>query len=271
MVNFGGFILLPLYIYPTPGKWDPLFTAAKNNPDANFIAILNVDSGPGGSICPGADYQNATAYLNSIPNIQTLAYVHTANTYNCGLSGTDICPCTMPMGELQANITKYQNWPTAECSTDNAQDIHIDGIFFDESPFDSSCIAYMRNATAFAKKTLTHGNTVLFNAGEAVDETYWSIADYINTFEGNESAYDSANIALLDKSGVYSQQTTLIIYGHSNSNSTLQRDTTTILSRQQDNIAGAYITDSNSYDQFGLTWQTFASDVAAVVRSNLAS
>lgn len=270
MVNYG-FVLLPLYIYPSPGLWDPLFTAAKANPNVTFQAVINPDNGPGGSTCPGADYQNATAYLNSIPNIKTLAYVHTANQYNCGTSGKDICPCTVPMAQLQANITKYQNWPTAGCSKNNVQDIHIDGIFFDESPSDGSCYQYMKNATAFAKKTLTRGNTVLFNAGTAVNSTYWSIADYINVFENSETVYDSADIGALDGNGAYSQQTTLIIYGHSTSTSTLQRDVQTILSRKQDNIAGVYITDSNVYSQFGSDWQTFASDVAAVVKTNMAA
>lgn len=42
-------ILLPLYIYPLTGVWDPVYDAIEANPDLIFRVIVNVDSGPGGT------------------------------------------------------------------------------------------------------------------------------------------------------------------------------------------------------------------------------
>lgn len=41
-------ILLPLYIYPSSGVWDPVYDAISDNPDVTFRVIVNPDSGPGG-------------------------------------------------------------------------------------------------------------------------------------------------------------------------------------------------------------------------------
>ena len=147
----------------------------------------------------------------------------------------------------------------------------MQGIFFDESPSDASCQAYMQNATTFAKQTLTKGNTVLFNAGSSVNSVYWNIADYINVFENSDAVYRTANIGALDQNGVQSQKTTLLIYGYTETTATLQSDVNTILSNSHDAIAGLYISDKTVYSQFPTNWNTFVSDVAAVVKANNAA
>jgi len=267
MVNFG-FILVPLYIYPLPGAWDPLFQAAKAYPNVTFQAVINPDTGPGGGNCPDASYINATSHLNAIPNIKTLAYVHTAARFDCGPSHDWICPCTQPLSALRTNITKYQNWNVrGKCTT---SDVHIDGIFFDEAPSDASNATYMRNATAFAKSTLTRGTTVLFNSGQAVDKTYWSIADYINVFEDTMAVYDSADIGALDGQGVYHAQTTMIIHDYTSDASVLQRDVKTILSSRHDAMAGLYVTDLSIYSKFPTNWLQLVGDMQTVVNANKA-
>ncbi|KAK0939620.1 hypothetical protein LTR29_008746 [Friedmanniomyces endolithicus] len=266
MVNYG-FILVPLYIYPFPlSLWQPLFDVATSYPNVTFQAVINVDNGPGATNCPNSDYAPAMVALNSHPNIKTLGYIHSANKYNCG-AGKDICPCTQPLSALKANITKYQNWNTANCGTG---DYHIDGIFLDESPGDGANITYMKNATAFAKSTLTRGNTVLFNAGEAVNSTYWSIADYINVFEDTEPKYDIADIGSLDGQGAYHAQTTLILYNYTDGSSIMQRDVNTILGVTHDAMAGLYITDLDVYNRFPTNFTGFVSLVNAVNKANKA-
>ena len=264
------FVLLPLYIYPLPGLWDPLFQAAKSYPSVNFLAVINPDNGPGDGDCPNSDYANATSYLNSIPNIQTLAYIHTAARWDCGPTGTWICPCSQPLDVLEANITKYQNWNVPDHCVAGT-DVHIDGIFFDESPSDANCSTYMSNATAFAKSTLTRSGTVLFNTGQAVDSTYWSIADYINVFEDTEAAYDTADIGALDGEGAYHAQTTMIIHNYADGPSIVRRDVDTILSFQKDAMAGLYITDLDIYSAFPTNFTGFVSEVAAVIGANAAT
>ena len=152
------FVLIPLYIYPSSlNSWQPLFSAARNHPSVTFRAVINPDSGPGSGSCPGSDFVASMAALNAISNIQTLAYVHTAARFNCG-SGSDICVCSQPLSALQKNISTYQNWPVSNCSPDgsNSQDIHVDGIFFDESPSNTTCYNYMKTATSYAR-SLTSG------------------------------------------------------------------------------------------------------------------
>ncbi|KAF2764262.1 hypothetical protein EJ03DRAFT_321482 [Teratosphaeria nubilosa] len=264
MVNYG-FILVPLYIYPLPGAWDQLFQAAKTYPEVTFQAVINPDTGPSGP-CPNSDYINATAYLNKYSNIQTLAYVHTAAQYDCGAEADYICPCTQPLSALRSNITDYQNWNIhGKCTK---QDIHLDGIFFDEAPSDGNCSSYMSNATSFARSTLTRGSTVLFNAGEAVDSTYWSIADYINVFEDTEAAYDTADIGALDGEGKYHGQTTMIIHSYTDGADIVARDVNTILNVTNDAMAGLYITDLDVYSEFPTNWMGFVGQVAKVVEKN---
>ncbi|KAI7653369.1 hypothetical protein KC318_g14296, partial [Hortaea werneckii] len=66
------FILVPLYMFPFPGAWDPLLQAAQKHPEINFQAIINPDSGPGQGTCPGPEHTTALANLIAYPNIQTL-------------------------------------------------------------------------------------------------------------------------------------------------------------------------------------------------------
>ena len=101
MVNHA-FILLPLYIYPLPGAWDPLFNAAKANPTVTFQAVINPYSGPNGP-CPDASYINATSYLNTIPNIKTLAYVHVNSLHSQELH--------KPMNSQRANAIVLDGQP----------------------------------------------------------------------------------------------------------------------------------------------------------------
>ncbi|KAK5696717.1 hypothetical protein LTR97_008021 [Elasticomyces elasticus] len=267
MVNYG-FILVPLYIYPLPGAWDGLFKVAKTYPSVTFQAVINPDTGPGDSACPNSDFITSMAELNSIPNIQTLAYVHTAANFDCG-PGTWICPATQPQSALENNITKYQNWNIPGKCTD--ADVHIDGIFFDEAPSDANATTYMSDITSFAKSTLTRGSTVLFNAGQAVDPAYWSIADYINVLEDTEVAYDSADIGALNGEGKYHAQTTIILHDYASGPAILERDVSTILSTGRDAMAGLYITDLDVYNKLPTNFTGFAEEVAKVVAANAAA
>lgn len=142
----------------SPTTWQPLYDAARNHPSVNFQAIINPNSGPGASACPNGNdtnYINAIATINSLPNIPTLGYVHTATSSTCGDNGQAMCVCTQPQAALQANISTYQNWPTAGCSNGENKDIHVDGIFFDESPINSTCLSYIRSITPL-RQTYPH-------------------------------------------------------------------------------------------------------------------
>lgn len=234
---------------------------------------MNPNSGPGASACPNGNdtnYINSIAKLNSIPNIKTLGYVHTATSSTCGSNGKAICVCTQPQSAIEANITTYQNWPTAGCSNKNNKDIHVDGIFFDEAPSNSSCLSYMRNITNFAKQTLTRGSTSLFNAGVEIQATaYWDIADYINVFENNEAALRTVNVTKLTGNGDYAKQSTLIVYGYTSDTQQLADDVQELLSvNDGEGVAGLYVNDLSTFAAFPTILDQFVADVDTVGQQN---
>ncbi|KAF2268664.1 hypothetical protein CC78DRAFT_529675 [Lojkania enalia] len=111
-------ILLPLYIYPDSGAWDPLHSAICANPNLNFIIIVNPNSGPGSPPWwPNADYIREIPRLNAQPNACTVGYVRT--TY-----------CRRPIQEVLRDIATYADW-----SKDfSINGLGVNGIFFDETP-----------------------------------------------------------------------------------------------------------------------------------------
>ncbi|KAL1412240.1 hypothetical protein Q8F55_003251 [Vanrija albida] len=113
-------VVVPLYIYPLPGAWDPLVLAAKANPSAQFVAIVNPGSGPGPEALPDTSYQSAIASLLTVPNIIVVGYVH------CSYGARD--PAT-----VNADIDRYAGWERASHGV-----LRTQGIFIDEAPWDPS-------------------------------------------------------------------------------------------------------------------------------------
>ncbi|RMZ08901.1 hypothetical protein D0862_03804 [Hortaea werneckii] len=265
-----GFILVPLYMFPFPGAWDPLFQAAQKHPEITFQAIINPDSGPGQGSCPGPEYSTALANLIAHPNIQTLGYVHTATRSDCGSNGNEICTCTQPLSAVRANITKYARWPRAGCASSvKGVNLHVDGIFIDEAPADvvEDCWGYMREAANHAKQQMPWGaNTVFFNTGTRTDERYWRIADYINVFENTAEVFDVNGLAAFTGFGRYSSRSTVIINGHNGSMTSLQSSADMLLNRGYKSIAGLYISNHNQlYDRFPEFWEGLVEAIAGFV------
>lgn len=48
-------VLLPLYVYPSNGGWDPVYTAVSANPSGEFLIVVYTDSGPGAGTYPNSD------------------------------------------------------------------------------------------------------------------------------------------------------------------------------------------------------------------------
>lgn len=110
-------ILLPLYIYPDPGAWAPLFAAITSNPTLSFVIIINPNSGPGAPPWwPNADYVREIPRLNSYPNAQTVGYVRT--TY-----------CQRPIEEVLEDINTYAR----RFNANENGGLAMSGIFFDET------------------------------------------------------------------------------------------------------------------------------------------
>ncbi|KAH6862034.1 Spherulation-specific family 4 [Alternaria alternata] len=108
-------VLLPLYIYPQVGAWDPLYTAVAANPCVRFVVIINPNSGPGAAPWwPNEDYVREIARLNALPNVTTLGYVRVAY-------------CRRPVQDVLEDIETYGRRARED------DRLRVEGIFVDET------------------------------------------------------------------------------------------------------------------------------------------
>lgn len=231
--------VIPLYIYPTPGAWDPLTTSITANTDVNFQVIINVDSGPGSTQYPDSTYASAIANLNSFSNVQTICYVHTSWSARA-------------IEDVETDISACAGWASYPDG-----DIHMNGIFFDEAvaEYNDTTAAYMSSITSFAKNALGAGrDTVVFNPGEQVDTAWYSIADSIVAFENAYSAYSPSVLSNLPTA--VRTQSQFIFYSFTGAASD---QTTLIDDLVAGDIGGIYISDQSGYKTFSSLLSQFCS------------
>ncbi|KAF2270333.1 hypothetical protein CC78DRAFT_595915 [Lojkania enalia] len=178
-------ILLPLYVYPTAGAWDPLYSAAKKYPDVDFTVIINPCSGPCMGSLPDQYYLNEVPKLHNYRNIRTLGYVAT-NYANKELSS------------VLAEIDTYANWPRL---TNNTK-FRVEGIFFDETPSEyvsykyeylDRASKYVRNGTRFRDRFVVHNpgliSPSLLASPSILQNSYMNLTDITVIFEETFSKF----------------------------------------------------------------------------------
>lgn len=174
------FILLPLYIYPTPTAWEPLYSAADSHPELDFLAVVNPGNGPGPDILPDANYIEALARLTALPNVRLIGYVHCS--YGNRL-----------LDELVADVSAYRGWTEAAARRDDGKvccscvpkhqspdrttadvglkTIFVDGIFIDEVPSSTVFVQYLATLSRAAKTVLNRNLAINVTNKEDPDET----------------------------------------------------------------------------------------------------
>lgn len=161
-------LVIPLYIYPAPGAWEPLLQAARGNPGLSFIVIVNPSNGPGADPLPDANYTNVLRQLRSFRNVHLLGYVY------CSYG-------TRSIDDTKKDIRVYLGWKS---------DFRIDGIFFDEVPSAKESAGRMADLSHFAKSIWRtdagHSGIVVYNPGVSVEQEFYQDADLIVTFEQSE-------------------------------------------------------------------------------------
>jgi hypothetical protein len=166
-------VVVPLYIYPAPGSWEPLLQAVRDNPSVSFIAIINPHNGPGAGPLPDANYRVALSQLSVFPNLQRLGYVH------CTYGERNIA-------DIQHDIQIYSAW--------NSQ-LRLDGIFFDETPSAQEAVGLMRDISNFTRsswKTATgHSAFIVHNPGVTICQEFYQDADLVVTFEQSADHWES--------------------------------------------------------------------------------
>ncbi|KAK0616352.1 Spherulation-specific family 4, partial [Immersiella caudata] len=196
-------VLVPLYIYPSPNAWEPLFTAARSYPLQDFVVVVNPDNGPGCSPVPDCNYLKALSELSTLANVIILGYIY------CSYGDR-------PLAEIETDIRIYHGWSHQQnsLSTWSGHDLHgsprmksltIDGIFVDEVPSEQECLEFMSSISHTATTTLKHSGfarpLVIFNPGIFVIPAFYELAGYVVVFENAApewgSDYVRDNLALL--------------------------------------------------------------------------
>lgn len=102
------FILLPLYIYPTPTAWEPLYTSAASSPELDFLVVVNPGNGPGPGVLPDANYIEALTRLAGLQNVRIIGYVHCS--YGNRL-----------LDDIVADVSAYRGWTEASAQMGNGE------------------------------------------------------------------------------------------------------------------------------------------------------
>ncbi|KAL4728974.1 hypothetical protein ACLX1H_003380 [Fusarium chlamydosporum] len=168
-------LVVPLYIYPTPGAWEPLFQAARKSPGVSFIVIINPFNGPGSESLPDQNYQIALSQLSTFTNVRLIGYVY------CSYGKRET-------GDIQKDIATYLGWK-------QNPDLKMDGIFFDEVPSADGDISLMAGLASFTKLIWTRSTgkpgIVVHNPGVAVGEGFYRDVDLVVAFEQSENQWQN--------------------------------------------------------------------------------
>ncbi|SPO06304.1 uncharacterized protein DNG_08993 [Cephalotrichum gorgonifer] len=171
-------ILVPLYIYPTAGSWQPLLSAASNHPNVNFAVIINPDSGPGTESLPDSNYIEALRSFDQYPNVSLLGYVGTK--YG-----------DRDAAHIEADVALYSGWEHEFANLDDGGPVvSLQGIFLDEIPAEVEYAEVISDITSVIRDTWSQvmdtDATVVYNPGVMVDTSFYSSADCIVAFEDAE-------------------------------------------------------------------------------------
>ncbi|KAF2451595.1 hypothetical protein P171DRAFT_8929 [Karstenula rhodostoma CBS 690.94] len=243
-------VLVPLYIYPNPGAWDPLFEAIASNPALRFVVIVNPNSGPGSEPWwPNADYVRNIPKLNAYPNVRTVGYVSTAY-------------CNRLIEEVFEDVKRYANWFEDEKN----QGLGLNGIFFDETPntFREEARDYLEAITQNVKKMgrLLGDNIVIHNPGTSIDGRLATPGMDIATVA--EVAYHDFQTMefqnWLAESSLHRNNTSYMIHGVSEE--VVEDFVVQTLRRRAKYI---FVTDrkTDMYHNFGASWKAFISAMAS--------
>ena len=169
------FILLPLYIYPSVGAWDPLFDVLRAMPELHIKVIINPSNGPG-PYPPNCDYLAALETLSRFSNVEIFGYVHVS----WGDRGD---------AEIQQDIAIYGSWAQMKPTP-----ITVSGIFFDEWPSDIALLPRMSRLCVYTRSALAlvsgrdvwnRQPSIICNPGTVVDDCWYFQpgVDYLVAFE----------------------------------------------------------------------------------------
>ncbi|KAL4902077.1 hypothetical protein BDW74DRAFT_158987 [Aspergillus multicolor] len=211
-------VIFPLYIYPeTNATWGPLYDAIASHPDLPFLIVINPSSGPGNGSAPDTSYQSAIRRLDSYANVQKVGYVRTNYAQR-------------NVSEVLADVATYSSWK------DNASDLAMSGIFFDESPhqYAAETVSYLEGINAAVKSAagLDGEKTIIHNPGVLpADQLLLNTTDITVVFEQSYAHYEDSQEVQLDAASSFADRDSWAYIFHSlpdMSNKTLDKFVHTI-------------------------------------------
>ncbi|RKF53105.1 spherulin domain protein [Golovinomyces cichoracearum] len=186
-------IIVPLYIYPFPKAWDPLYEAIRNYESLNFIVVLNPENGPGRQnhshnhygdgekifSIPDSNYIREIPKLNSFANVQTVGYVST----NWAKRDLEL---------VLGDVTIYSNW-SKKHRNESIPDLGVRGIFLDETPgcYTDTGAKFFKQIALFIRSEEIFGpnSLIIHNPGLIPDSRYMKYCDISVIFEESYSEY----------------------------------------------------------------------------------
>ena len=128
-------VLVPLYIYPFEGAWQPLYDAIAAHPRTQFLVVVNPGNGPGPASLPDANYCREIPKLRSQPNVAVFGYVH-------------VQWAQRDLDTVLHDVEIYEAWPNHDPT------MAVDGIFVDETPTaaDAPTVAFLGSLTSLVHR-----------------------------------------------------------------------------------------------------------------------
>ncbi|PKS05497.1 hypothetical protein jhhlp_008875 [Lomentospora prolificans] len=238
-------ILLPLYIYPAAGSWEPLLSVAQSHPSISFTAVINPNNGPGAGTLPDANYIAALKSFKSYPNVHLIGYVC------CRYGDRDA-------NLIDQDVVIYSHWQD-ELALLGESGVSIDGIFFDEVPAELEYVELMYNVSSHVRNTWNNGlgkeATVIFNPGVIVDEAFYDQADLIVAFEESQANLVDFLDSTKELSAENRAKSAAIVHTYQG---TVDELTTLVDGVKNAGLGGVFVTDQAGglYNQWPRWWDS---------------
>lgn len=210
-----------------------------------FTVIINPDDGPGNGTRPSAEYVDVLNALEVYPHVQTLGYIRTDRG-------------NRDKATVRAEIAKYSGWS-------KFQDLRLNGIFFDQTPFkdEGNASEYLRNISATVRHSegFLESKLVVHNPGCVPDVGLVRYrTDLVVVYEGAYSNLPSRerlsnSVKVLEKCSLHRQNFGILI--HSTPSNTGRVRLRKIVDNVRRSVEWLYITDltKDVYGEYGSLWE----------------
>ena len=238
-------IVLPLYIYPDPHAWDPIFTSIGKHPEVPFIIIINPSSGPGTTKFPDEEYISGIGTLKSFPNVKLVGYVR------LDYGKRDIVA-------VKKDVDTYAEWGEYQDQEESGDvKIGLEGIFFDESPcvYEKISFTYLEVVTKYTRRTLPFGSEIVLNPGTVTDERICGLVDGVVEFEDFHQKFSKKRIGALERKQLRNngRRTIAMVHHLQGGVAELKR----VVGQCVDcGVDGLFVNDKE-YDEVGQLWEEF--------------